>query len=157
MNLEREKQMLLMAYVDGETSPEDTLRAQALIASDDEARRFAESIRDLDRAIPAAGAIPVSSGEWTRVWEGIKAGMGRTASRPRSRVIRWAAPLALAAGLLIAVSVALLRSPRAEEPANGFAAIEMLAPTEVIILDIPDDGGTIIWTVTDDNPCPVSL
>lgn len=170
MMLDEKTRQQIMALADGALSAEERERIEKIVAENAEARDFLGEMRRLDSALRDISPAEPDEAEWASVWRRVRA---RTSSAPKRRILRprWAVVLAAAAVALLVFSITLrwlapgpgVKGPptRAVDANNGDvygATTEILADSHTIILDFPEESGTIIWTVTEDSPAvPVAL
>ena len=157
MTLERKTMEMLSAHADGELSGLEREKVRTILETDEEARRFFANVQSVSQAT-AATTVPSeepSEAEWGTIWRRIKARTPFAVGRRRRFIeLRWAIPLTAAAAALLIITFALVWQGRINfgrednPPMASGTATEILNNGDTIVLEFPDDPGTIIWTVT---------
>lgn len=133
-------------YLDGTLPPLERDALEERLAGDAEARALLGEYRALDRALKEE--LPVPQVRWDRLQAGIVSAVAQEEPPVRHYSMTWAryaAGVAAAACVLIAVTVAMLVSQEDRAPAGSVASIEVQGPQ-------PEAGPTVIEVAVGPSP-----
>ena len=152
MNTDPKTELLLNAYLDGELGPEETARAERLLAEDAAAGEYLKSLRGLRRKLDGAHVRPSSNQpSWASVARRLESGNPAAGS-----VSRLLYSLTTGAVALILMGLIFWMPPSADPPLQGprpieewSGVVEMVETdlenaTPVVYLDEPS-GWTVVW------------
>ena len=125
---------LLSAYVDGETTPEETARADAHLRTCEACRVVLARYRTIERAIsgevPGSDHAPQDSAAFAKA---VMSRIREAGNRPtiKARILTWRTPIVSALAIAATVVLALYLRPRPQpEPTQPAPAATVLSPHE---------------------------
>ena len=130
-----ELEFAISQYLDGNLAAADESALESRLSTDADARALLAEYRSLDRALRASPVPEIDFAALGDRIRGAVAGQDEPAQSYRLHWVRTAAALALAACVVIAVSVGIRRLQAPQSPTGPIAGVPAQEPKQIVVID----------------------